>query len=345
MRAIALPIVILMLTATFAGCVGGDPDGDDSSGIDMDALNQMIDNHLQDFINNTTVTVNQDFHYYNNTTYIIDDGDYGTVNQYSNTTNIANTTNIDGATIQNYDYSSFNYSGLTGSGNSSFGSMFSIDFEFDLDLLWGNSPILPGNRTNSYTTSWYYFDYLTNDYRTDEFTFDCDVYYLVGSANSSNEQTYWNNSNYYDDAWSDNGYNNTMREMMHNVAWNETLRFTCDEEFYGYPENEEYFNEIIYRFTIPEGFGLRCTSDASYPQYYEKLSSDGWVDYSSSSYGYLYVDGISWYCGSQHHIIGGEEDMDVLIYAHDLQRESDYRLLFSYELIPVIARDEPDLGD
>ncbi|MDE0913528.1 MAG: hypothetical protein OR993_06380, partial [Candidatus Poseidoniales archaeon] len=58
MRAIALPIVILMLTATFAGCVGGDPDGDDSSGIDMDALNQMIDNHLQDFINNTSVTVN-----------------------------------------------------------------------------------------------------------------------------------------------------------------------------------------------------------------------------------------------------------------------------------------------
>ena len=57
MRAIALPIVILMLTATFAGCVGGDPDGDDSSGIDMEILNQMIDDNLQDFINNTSVTV------------------------------------------------------------------------------------------------------------------------------------------------------------------------------------------------------------------------------------------------------------------------------------------------
>ncbi|PXF18157.1 MAG: hypothetical protein CXX73_05215, partial [Methanobacteriota archaeon] len=78
MRAIALPIVILMLTATFAGCVGGDPDGDDSSGIDMDALNQMIDDHLQDFINNTTVTVINNFH--NNTTYIIDDGDYSSFN-------------------------------------------------------------------------------------------------------------------------------------------------------------------------------------------------------------------------------------------------------------------------
>ena len=317
MRAIALPIVILMLTATFAGCVGGDPDGDDSSGIDMDALNQMIDDHLQDFINNTTVTVINNFH--NNTTYIIDDG----------------------------DYSSFNYPGMTGSGNSSFGIIFSIDFEFDLDFLWGNSPILPGDRTNSYTTSWYYFDYLTNDYRTDEFTFDCDIYYLVGSVNSSNEQTYWNNSNNYDDAWSDNGYNNTMREMMHNVAWNETLRFTCDEDFYGYPENEEEFNEIIYRFTIPEGFGLRCTSDSAYPKYYRKYStsSAGILNYSNDYYGYLYVDGISWYCGSNTQIIGGEEDMDVVIYAQNLRPDYDYRLLFSYELIPVIARDEPDLGD
>jgi hypothetical protein len=68
MRAIVLPIVILMLTATFAGCVGGDPDGDDSSGIDMEILNQMIDDNLQDFINNTSVTVNQEIHYHNNTT-------------------------------------------------------------------------------------------------------------------------------------------------------------------------------------------------------------------------------------------------------------------------------------
>jgi hypothetical protein len=138
-----------------------------------------------------------------------------------------------------------------------------------------------------------------------------------------------------------------MREMMHNVAWNETLRFTCDEDFYGYPENEEEFNEIIYRFTIPEGFGLRCTSDSAYPKYYRKYStsSAGILNYSNDYYGYLYVDGISWYCGSNTQIIGGEEDMDVVIYAQDLRRDYDYRLLFSYELIPVIARDEPDLGD
>ena len=57
MRAIAVPMILLMLSASLAGCTGGDPDGNDESSIDMDILNQMIDDNLQDFINNTSVTV------------------------------------------------------------------------------------------------------------------------------------------------------------------------------------------------------------------------------------------------------------------------------------------------
>ena len=51
-------MVLLMMASALAGCTGGDPDGDDNSGIDMEILNQMIDDNLQDFINNTSVTVN-----------------------------------------------------------------------------------------------------------------------------------------------------------------------------------------------------------------------------------------------------------------------------------------------
>ena len=37
MKAIALPMVLLMLTATLAGCTGGDPDGGDGTdGIDLE---------------------------------------------------------------------------------------------------------------------------------------------------------------------------------------------------------------------------------------------------------------------------------------------------------------------
>ena len=57
MRAVAIPMILLMLSASFAGCTSGDPDGDGTSGIDMEILNEMIDDNLQDFINNTSVTV------------------------------------------------------------------------------------------------------------------------------------------------------------------------------------------------------------------------------------------------------------------------------------------------
>jgi len=50
-------MILLMLSASFAGCTSGDPDGDGISGIDMEILNEMIDDNLQDFINNTSVTV------------------------------------------------------------------------------------------------------------------------------------------------------------------------------------------------------------------------------------------------------------------------------------------------
>ncbi|MEE3201507.1 MAG: hypothetical protein VX224_05500, partial [Candidatus Thermoplasmatota archaeon] len=68
MKTRAVSMVLLMIASALAGCAGSDPDGD--TGIDTDMLNEMIDENLQDFINNTTVTVNQEIHYHNNTTYV-----------------------------------------------------------------------------------------------------------------------------------------------------------------------------------------------------------------------------------------------------------------------------------
>ncbi|MFL2966059.1 MAG: hypothetical protein ACJZ5A_06990 [Candidatus Thalassarchaeaceae archaeon] len=100
MRAVAIPMILLMLSASFAGCTSGDPDGDGTSGIDMEILNEMIDDNLQDFINNTSVTVNQEIHYHNNTTYIVDDGTYHDIVN----NNFNNTTNVDGGEVENNNY-------------------------------------------------------------------------------------------------------------------------------------------------------------------------------------------------------------------------------------------------
>ena len=64
----AIGLTLLMIASALAGCTSGDPDGDGEMGIDTDLLNQMIEDNLQDFINNSSVTVHQTIHYNNNTT-------------------------------------------------------------------------------------------------------------------------------------------------------------------------------------------------------------------------------------------------------------------------------------
>jgi len=78
MRIIAPMMILIMMTSTLAGCTGGDPDGGGNDEIDMDILNQLIDDNLQDFINNTTITVEN--HYHNNTTVMNDNTDYSVSN-------------------------------------------------------------------------------------------------------------------------------------------------------------------------------------------------------------------------------------------------------------------------
>jgi len=68
MRIIAPMMILIMMTSTLAGCTGGDPDSGGNDNIDMDVINSLIDDNLQDFINNTTITV--DNHYHNNTTIV-----------------------------------------------------------------------------------------------------------------------------------------------------------------------------------------------------------------------------------------------------------------------------------
>jgi outer membrane lipoprotein-sorting protein len=338
-------MILIMMTSTLAGCTGGDPDG--GGEIDTDAVNDLIDQNLQDFINNTTITVNQEIHhhYYNNTT--VNEGD-STNNAYN--TEYNNTTVIDGGEVTNYDQSSSYYNSSAGGGST--GIVHTIDFVFDLDFLWGNSPIAPGDRENSYTTNWSYYDYNTNSYRNDVFTYDCEVYYLVGAANNSNQQTYWENNNYYDDAWSDNGYNNTMRDLFHNTAGDSDLRFTCDEDFYGYNDSDDHYAETIYEFTIPQGFGLRCFDSDSFPILYSSTGNSsnqgfGYEWSGSSQVGELFVDGIYFYygCGNNAGLIGGEYDMTFTIRYNYLDDDRDYRLIWSYELIPVIPNDANDLDD
>ena len=70
MRIIAPMMILIMMTSTLAGCTGGDPDGGGNDEINMDILNQLIDDNLQDFVNNTTIDVTNNYHDSDNSTTI-----------------------------------------------------------------------------------------------------------------------------------------------------------------------------------------------------------------------------------------------------------------------------------
>ena len=241
----------------------------------------------------------------------------------------------------NYDQSNNSWN-IGGNGSNSGAILHAIDFEFTLNELWGNSEIQPGDRNNTYTVTWTYYDYNTNQERTDDFTFSCSLYYLVGSANSSNLQPYWDDSSYYEQAWDDSGYNSTLRDIMHNVAYESDLRFTCDENFFGYTSGNSEYNEIIYTLTVPEGFAFSCDSHMWESLYYYNgngsTGQSSWV--RAGSWITILFDGVSvsqWSCENAGYYYGNGESFEVVFSNYELREGRQYRLLFHYSLVPVVT--------
>ena len=331
MKSKAILMTLAMMSAALAGCTGSDG----VTEIDDETLQQLFDDNIQDFMNNTSVTVNQEIHYHNNTT----------VNNYETTNEYSNTTNVDGGeVINNYEN---NYSSIgSGTGNGSFHGaiLHGIDFEFTLAELWGESEVEPGDRNNTYTTNWSYYDYLTNQQRNDDFTFSCSVYYLVGSASASNQTTYWEDNDYYHQAWEDAGYNSTMRDLFQDIAHDSDLRFECDDSFYGYQSgNDDWNNVFIHTITVPEGYAIRCITIDTYSLQYSYNSwwdeSKNWSYSSSSGYAQYYFDGVQMSCGGNygHYWMGNGESNEIHIIGHNMREDLDYRLIFNYEIAPVVT--------
>ena len=335
------------MTSTLAGCTGGDPDS--GGEMDTDAINDLIDANLQDFINNTTITVNQEIHhhYYNNTT--VYEGD-STNNAYN--TEYNNTTVIDGGEVtnENYDQSTTYFNS-----SSSGGSILQlIDITFTLDDLLNVEEI--DFRNNTFSYNYTYYDYLTNEDRNDTFSMSCSNFYLVGSGNSSSGiVSYWTDSSGYENAW-DSIYNNTVRDLLGSIANDDWLREICDEDYY---EGEDYHNNLLlHQIIVPEGLAMKCAYSSSSSYNTPVLAYFYWNDYSSSWDDYnnryepgaiVYPSGDSFY-GQPFHIsmnylstpwncddgyAGGSEDTSVSIQVSNIAAGYEYRLQLYYEFIPV----------
>jgi len=344
MRIIAPMMILIMMTSTLAGCTGGDPDG--GGEIDTDAVNDLIDQNLQDFINNTTITVNQEIHnhYYNNTT--VNEGDM-TNNDY--TVEYNNTTVNEGDSIVNegddnnlneWSNTSYNLGGATfgnGVNGTVYGSsdmMFVAHLEFDaMDYFPDIESI--DYRNNSFTYNWTYYDYLTNSERNDVFAFSCSVFYLIGSLSngSSFQVSYWEDSNNYWNAW-DNEYNSTIADLLQNAGQNNSIRVICDENFANiFPLlSVNDVGPTFLSIDIPIGYAIRYIQiDTSHSYYgcYAVYPDDGCTNaYNSTNNNfYEYSEGVS--PTSTHDLYyGGWEnitiDYDISIQSYGEWQQSSF---------------------
>ncbi len=335
MQTKAALMVLVLLSGTIAGCMS-DPDGGGNDGIDSDALDDLFDEYFQDFVNNTSITVIN--HYHNNTTVV--NNNYHDISNYNNTTTVEG-----GDAVNNYEdnyYSNANYSFGGGNGSTSNHVVYYIDHEFTLAEIWGHNLYQEevDYVNNSFLVENYsYYDYLQNNWTTENFTIQCSIYYIVGSGSNSshgnNIVTYWEDNDWYDQAWDDMGYNTTMRDLFQQVAWNNDLRLACDED---YNPNDGsfsgYYSEVFYSFVLPEGMSLQCPQGLSaHPILWYKSGSMGnWSYWSTAT---VRIDGMnSFSCGWG---LGGPADMVVEVYYPQLYYNYEYRVTWNYMLVPVVS--------
>ena len=363
MKSKAILMTLAMMSAALAGCTGSDGVAE----IDDATLQELFDDNIQDFMNNTSVTVHQEIHYHNNTTYVIDEGDYSTtvVHEYNNTTN------VEGSDVHNYntDNSNTNFSVGGGAvGNGSSGTLYLLDIQFSLaDLMpdWAETD----HRNNSIAYTWSYYDYLTNSERTDTFTIQCSDYYLVGSqsSNVNNSYSYWESSNYYYSAW-ENEYNSTIADMLQNAANDHfTDNHTGDSGYHVREACDEGFNPPggfddlhLFDIPLPEGVAICGVSATNFHGIEEYVwgytnyrSEDGnkigygpelwretyYPESSWSSYSAFYVDHsfetIDWaYEGDGW--VGGDQESVLSVSVHNIYPGYEYRLIAYYLMSPVL---------
>ena len=160
-------------------------------------------------------------------------------------------------------------------------------------------------RNNTFTYNYTYYDYLTNSERTDEFSYSCQVFYLIGSLSngSSFQVSYWQDNNNYWNAW-DNEYNSTIADMLNHAASEHYIRMICDEDYIAAMPIVDSTSGYEYNFLnidIPQGYAIRYIQHSSNHQWYgcgHSLLSSSSCTYTSNqqdrstTYFYNFSEGI-----------------------------------------------------
>jgi hypothetical protein len=310
----AMLLALLMASMSLAGCVAPDDAGPIEVQMTDEQLDALFEEHFQDFVNNSTVTVN----------------DYTTTND--NTSNHYNGSS--GSFVEYFvvDYI-FTESDLTGVNtpvnrmNNSFTAIDNISHDNHSD----------DNSTEEHNTGFSY-------------ELDCMDYYFLYSDGAV--ETYWENNNTgFMMVWT-NQYNSTIADLYQAYAYRTSTRETCDNSYF--PNGNQAPADLLHimDITVPAGKAIQCpTSATSYSikawyaneGYYSHAYGESYVTNSQwPQHHYQTAVSQQWdgilgsYCGQM--LYGsGSADTTFSFWVEDrgIHPQKTYRLYFVYTLVDV----------
>ena len=238
MQKSAISLVLIMVTGSLAGCLAGDSDGVPEISLTDEDITGLFDDYFMDFVNNSSVTVVNEIHYHNNTTVI--EGDDSSTNSIVYNSN--------------------------GSGGSEY-PYYILDVTFDVDSVNEEPVGAPDYSLVYFNATWSYYDTSTGDYVDGEFSISCGNYYLLVDSGSPNNRPYWENNDYYHDAWM-NIHNQTVIDILQNYAGENDVYTTCGAWEY-FQMNQDWSVVYEHSITIPEGYVLSCVGAPNYNSLYQ----------------------------------------------------------------------------
>ena len=324
MRAGALTVLILLMTAPLAGCAGSD--GDVTVDLTPEEIQELMDTNMDDFLDNMTVSIDQNF--YNNTTNVD--------NHYNNTTVDNSGTSTSSAT--------YNYNGTQPDSE-----IYVVRLQWDVNDMF---PTVTPKRENNFTVDYSYYDYATNDDRTDSFTMACSNYYdapIPSSSNSTTGTSYWQNNDYFWDWW-DAIYNNTIRDLLDEKAYSNEVEDQCREEndnlvfeadFYlGDGQYDYSIAPVFFELDLPEGTAISVIQVSTRHRYTSSSAQDNTFSWSVNSMSRSTCNDVSpivfYYVEQCGDYFGGWDDIHIDFQLHSsVYTDSIFTFTMYYELVPV----------
>ena len=346
-------LALLLVSSALAGCTG-DPDGGGTDELDSDALQDLFDEHFQDFLNNTTITVNN--HYHNNTTYV--------TNEYQNTTNNEG----DQVTENNFQTDYTNYTlGQVGNGSGTNEILFVMHIELNASQiapeLIPRVDIDPRTLVYDYTKNFTGYIWVSSnnsngssgwfEQATISITHQvpCSIFYLFeDSWNSTwgiSHQTFW------EESWN---YRYYFQDLYgHNSSYS-TSNMTGIDYYYAGQQSESFCNPMWYPWVasnyvasigsidVPEGYMISGYVTEYYHSWDDYISTNGSYNITQNFYNPLGHDDIVFErdsglrTDSQISQYGGWDDLTVYI---DLEvfyllENSEFVITILYGFTPVI---------